>query len=163
MDCRDSLGGAKEIKIIEKANVTTITPTSNVITAVVNASTKRWWSYKPARDTLSAKSAITANVQNGTLYYAQEINLAINKMQTATRVELHKVAQNVVYAAVKDANDKYWLYGWKNGLDVTGGEIGTGAAPGDRNGYSLVLTGAEPEDAIEIDSATWASLETPGS
>ena len=161
-DCRDSVGGVKEIKVIEMANVASFTETANVVTTVTNASTKRWWSYKPAKETVTAKSAITANVQNGTLYYAQEVSLAINKMQTSLRTELGNLAKNILYVAVRDANDKYWIYGYTRGLDVTGGETGTGTAPGDRNGYQLTLTGQEPADAIEISSTAWGTLEIPG-
>lgn len=162
LDCRDSIGGAKSIHFIETANITAITPTAGVITAMTKATGKRFWKYVPARDTAHGKSTQTINVQNGTNYFMQEVSMSINKLQTNTRLELQKLAQNNVYAVVTDANGKHWLYGYQNGLDASAGESGTGAAPGDRNGYTLTFTGSEPEDAIEVDSATFAALETAG-
>lgn len=161
-DCRDSAGGAKEVMIIEFANVADITVAAGIVTAIENASTKRWWKYKPAKETASGKATLNTNVQNGTKFYAQEVVMALNKLQTNTRLELDKLAQNTLLVVVKDQNDKNWLYGYKNGLDATAGESGTGTAMGDRNGYTVTLTGQEPEDAIEVDAATYATLETPG-
>ena len=162
IDCKDNAGGAKEIKIIEFNNVEEITVTAGVVTAVDNVTAKRWWSYKPARDTAFGKSTITSNQQNGTVFFAQEVSLAMNKMQTSLRTEVQALAQNIVLIAVKDANGKYWLYGYRNGMEVSAGESGTGTAMGDRNGYVITFTGAEPELEMEIDEATWETLETPG-
>jgi hypothetical protein len=162
-DCRDVVGGAKEIYFMEHANATTITVAAGVVTAITKATGKRFWKYKPPRETAYGKETITANVQNGSRYYAQEVGIVLNKLQTNTSLEIQKLAQNLLLAVVRDANDVYWLYGYKNGLDATGGEGGTGTAPGDRNGYNLVFTGAEPSMAMALDSATAAALETPGS
>lgn len=161
-DCKDSAGGILELKITEVASVDSFTVTAGVITAVANATGAQWWKYKPAKDTAYGKATPNVNVQNGSKFFQQEVSMAINKMQTNMRLELDKMAQNVVYIAVADQNGKYWLYGKQNGLDVSGGETGTGTARGDRNGYVFTFAGAEPEDAIEIDAATYATLETPG-
>lgn len=161
-DCRDSAGGAKEIMIIEHSNVEALTVAVGVVTAATLATAKRFWKYKPAKETAYGKSTLTTSVQNGTKFFAQEVAMALNKMQTATRLEIDKLAQNTLMVVIKDQNDKYWLYGYKNGLDVTAGDSGTGTAMGDRNGYNITLTGQEPEDALEVDAATYATLETPG-
>lgn len=163
-DCKDNAGGARELKIIEFANVAPedITVTANVVTAITNATAKRWWSYRPARETAAGKATITSNAQNGTVYWAHEVTMALNKMQTTLRTEVMALARNIVLIAVQDQNGKYWLYGRFNGMEVSGGESGTGTAMGDRNGYSITFTGNEPEEAIEIDQDTWDSLETPG-
>lgn len=157
------MGGAKEFKVIEVANVNSITVTAGVVTTVDNATAKRWWSYKVAKDTAYGKATPTINEQNGSKFYAQEVGFALNKMQTNTSLELDKMAQNTIYIALADRNGKYWLYGHEGGMTVTGGESGTGTAAGDRNGYSLVFSGQEPLYPLEIDADTWASLETPGS
>ncbi len=162
LDCRDNAGGAKEFKIIEVENVDAITVVAGVVTAIDNVTAKRWWLYKPARDTLFGKATPTVNVQNGTVFYAQEVSMALNKMQTNLHQELQKVIQNIVYIGLTDANGKHWLYGYVNGMDASGGEVGTGTAMGDRNGYQINFTGQETMLPLEIDDATWATLETPG-
>lgn len=162
MDCRDSLGGALNIHFIERANVTAITQSAGIITGITKATGKRFWRYTPARDTAYGKYTLTSNVQNGTKFYAQEVSMALNKMQTNTLLELDRLAANSLYAVVTDANKKHWLYGLNNGIDATGGEGGSGTAPGDRNGQTIIFAGSEPLPPIEVDDATYATLETPG-
>jgi hypothetical protein len=68
------------------------------------------------------------------------------------------LAKNNLLAVVQDGNDKYWLLGKVNGADLTGGHGATGAAFGDRNGYTLTFTGNEPALAPEVSSSIIAGL-----
>lgn len=162
-DCAGGQGGAKELKFIEFANVTDIEVTAGVVTGITLATGKRFWKYRPARNTAYGKSTFTANVSQGTSFYAQEVGMALNGMDTNTTLELDKLSKNSLLIAVKAADGKKWLYGRDNGMDSASGESGTGTASADRNGYTRVFTSEEPADAIEIDDATYAALETPGS
>ncbi len=101
---------------------------------------------------------ITASVENGTVFYAQELSIVLNKLQANTRNEILLLAKNTLMAVVQDANDKYWLLGRYSGLDVTGGTSATGTAQGDRNGYSLTFTGGEKELSPEVNSGIIAGL-----
>jgi len=47
-------------------------------------------------------------------------------------------------------------------LDITGGSAQSGAALGDRSGYSLTFTGQEPELSPEVASNIASALQTPG-
>jgi hypothetical protein len=73
------------------------------------------------------------------------------------------LAQNTLVAVVKDNNGKYWYLGKQRGLDLTGGSAGTGTADGDRSGYTLTFTGAEPALAPEVNSTVAGQLTTAGS
>jgi hypothetical protein len=66
-------------------------------------------------------------------------------LQVNTRNEILLLAKNNLVALVKDNNDKIWVLGFANGLDITGGGSATGTAFGDRNGYTLTFTGNEKE------------------
>jgi hypothetical protein len=55
-----------------------------------------------------------------------------------------------VYAIVLDNNDRYWLLGAANGLEVSAGTAGTGTAFGDRSGYELTLSGMEPNPMLNV-------------
>lgn len=162
-DCKDSIGGLKTLHVAETSNISAITVASGVITGITKATGKRFFGWKPARDTASATSNINASAENGSTFFEQEVSFSVNKMQTNTRLEIQKLLQNNLYVVTTDHNGKHWLYGYKNGLDAAGGKSGSGGKAGDRNGYDITLKGTEPEDAIEVDSATFAALETPGS
>jgi hypothetical protein len=73
------------------------------------------------------------------------------------------LAQNTLVAVAKDNNGKYWYLGKTRGLDLTAGSAGTGTADGDRSGYTLTFTGAEPQLAPEVNSTVAGQLTTAGS
>lgn len=161
IDCRDSIGGAKEVLFIEFDNVETITEASGVVTAITVASGKQFRRYVVPKETSFFTETPNSNVQNGTLFYQQELTIVINKMQANTRNELLLLGQNRLIAIVLDKNSKYWLLGRDTALDMTGGDGGTGTATGDRNGYTRVFTGMEPQLAPEVQSGIIAALLSP--
>lgn len=161
LDCRDSLGGLKEVYIIEVGNLGTVTEASGVVTAIGKTTGKRFWKYSLIRETSNADEVITNNEQNGTLYYAQTVSIICNKKQASVRNEIMLLGKNNVAIVGVDNNGKGWLYGRENGL-VLGGNTGTGTAWGDRNGSTLTFAGNEKQLAPEVDAATIATLEAAG-
>jgi len=51
---------------------------------------------------------------------------------------------------VEDNNGKFYYAGLKNGMEVTGGTIVSGAAMGDLSGFTLTIVGEEPVPANVI-------------
>jgi hypothetical protein len=82
-------------------------------------------------------------------------------MQASIRNEVKLLAQALTVMVVQDRNDKYWYYGETNGMDLNTGKIATGKVLGDKNGYDLTFTGAEPSPAQEVQSAVIVTLTTP--
>lgn len=162
LDCKDSVGGVAVFWVIEKSSIKTLTATAGVVTALTFQTGKHFFKYELPKETASYKDDLQANVANGTTFYQPEVQIALNKMQTATRNELMLLIKNLVVVIIKDANGKLWMVGKDRGLDATGGGAMAGTASGDRNGYTITLTGKEPELAIEVSSTLEASLETPG-
>ena len=152
LDCKDGVGGLKYVFIIEKDNAT-LTYSTGTISAVVNATSKKWWKYELVKETASFKETMNDNVQNGTTFYTQELEIVLNKLQTATRNELLLLGKAHLWIIAVDFNGKNWLLGYQNGVDRSGGSSETGKAYGDRNGYTISFKGMEPELAIEVTSA----------
>lgn len=161
IDCRDNVGGLKEVLFIEFDNVTTMTQASGVITAITLASTKQFRRYVMAKETAFFTETLNTNVQNGTIFYQQELTIVLNKMQANTRNELLVLAQVRTIAIALDLNGKYWLLGLEQAMDATGGEGGSGTAHGDRNGYTRVFTGMERAMASEVQASIIAALLVP--
>lgn len=158
LDCRDSIGGIVEIYFIESGNVSSITEASGVVTAITKASGKVFRKYEQDQDTAFFVENLNSNVQNGSLFYQQELTIVCNKMQTATRNELLLLNKNRLIAVAKDANGAYWLLGKTRFLHATAGNSGTGTASGDRNGYTFTYTALEPSLAPSVDSTIIAGL-----
>jgi hypothetical protein len=158
LDCRESLGGIKAVWLIAHANVSSVTEASGIVSAITKAAGKVFYKYELVKNTGALTETITASVENGTVFYAQELSIVLNKLQANTRNEILLLAKNTLMAVVQDANDKYGLLGRYSGLDVTGGTSATGTAQGDRNGYSLTFTGGEKELSPEVNSGIIAGL-----
>ena len=158
LDCKDSLGGIKAMWVINHANVTAVTEASGIVSAITKAASKVFYKYELVKNTGSLTETITTSVENGTVFYAQELSIVLNKLQANTRKEILLLAQSTLMVVVQDANDKYWLLGRFTGLDVTGGTSATGTAQGDRNGYTLTFTGGEKQLAPEVNSGIIAGL-----
>jgi hypothetical protein len=158
--CAEGRGGTRTMYFMALADLDGVTLTSGVVTAVDNATGKRFYKYKFPRETSMAKSTPTNSPANGSLFYTHELSFVLNKMQAASSTELGKLDKNCIVAVVVDENGKAWMLGRQNGLDLSGGESGTGTALGDRNGYARTFTGNEPEDIIEVNVSVLASLET---
>ncbi len=158
LGCRDSVGGIKTLHIIEIDNVSGVTSAAGVISAIAKANNRRFYKYNLEQNTGEAMETFTDSRDNGTSFYAQEINFILNKLQATTRNEILLLAQNRLYMVVEDRNGKYWLYGYTNGLMRDGGKAGTGKASGDRNGYELKFTSEETSMAMEVNSGIIAGL-----
>ena len=160
LDCKDSLGGMTEVLFIAKADVTATTEASGVITAITKAAGKRFYKYELVKETANFVENINASVENGTVFYQQELTIVLNKLQANTRNEILLLAQSLLVAIAKDNNGNYWYLGKNNGLDITAGNSGTGTAIGDRSGYTLTFTGKEAALSPEVSSSIIAALLT---
>lgn len=161
LDCKDSAGGVKNVWIANFSNVSGVTAADGVISAINKANNGRFWKYEQYRGTAEAFEDITGSPENGTVFYAQTVNLAMRKMQASIRNEIKLLAAALTVMVVQDKNDKYWYYGESHGMDLNTGKISTGKALGDKNGYDLTFTGEEPSPAQEVNSSVIATLTTP--
>lgn len=145
LDCRDSVGGIKEVYFAAHEDVATWTGSNGAYTALTMDAGKYFWHYQLVRESSNFAETVTSNVQNGTLFFAQSLEIILNKLQVNTRNEILLLAKNRLVAIVTDNNGLKWILGKDNGLDLTGGGPNSGTAFGDRNGYVLTFTGSEKE------------------
>lgn len=158
LDCRDSLGGITEVYFIEKGNVSSTTEASGVITVITKGAGKVFRKYELVPGTSSLTENINANVQNGTVFYAAELSIILNKLQANTRNEILLLAQNTLVAVVGDNNGNYWYLGKVHGLNMSGGNGATGTAQGDRSGYTLTFSASESALAPAVASGVISGL-----
>lgn len=138
-DCASNMGGILEVYIANKADVSALTKTQEKITAITMASSAKFKKYQFNPETGSMTSTYQVNQQNGSVYVQTDLALVFNRMETAKRVEIIAMAQAEMCAIVKDANGLYWLLGEEEPIVISAGDGATGAARGDRNGYSITL------------------------
>lgn len=160
-DCIDSAGGIKELYITEFENVpqTAITVTSGTVTAMTQTSGKKFWVYKLENEVSELTEGETLSVENGSVFYEQTLSFSLHKMEAKKRNNLRLLAKNRLMVIVLDSNGKYWVVGRTRGAHKVGtNEAKTGLAMGDMNGYTISITGKEPDSMEEVDSTLISAL-----
>jgi hypothetical protein len=155
--CKDLHGGAKSLRITELANVSSITETAGVITAITMVATKKFYNFIFKKEVINFKETENVDEENDTAEYVIEVTAKKNALTTTTRNTLLLLAQNTLCIIAEDNNGKYWLLGEKYGLTKSGSrESGTKFA--DFNGSMLTFKGKEIAPFKEVDSSIIAAL-----
>lgn len=163
LDCRDSNGGIEYIYIANADGEVTFTTAgatgcANQIDDISLDGTPLtagdFFKWQVPKQTSSYTETVNSSTENGSLFFQQDVALVFNKLQCSTRNELLLAAQNQkMLVIVKDANGSFWTAGLTRGCDMTAGSYGTGTAFGDRSGYTITLTGLEPDPMFGVDPA----------
>ena len=153
LDCKDSIGGITSVYFAPWEDLATVTVAAGVVTTLTMDATKRFYLYELVKESSNFAEAINTNVQNGTVFFAQTLEVMLNKLQVNTRNEILLLAKNRLAVIVVDNNGDKWFLGVNFGLDITGGGSASGTALGDRSGYTLTFTGNEKELAPKVTAA----------
>jgi hypothetical protein len=154
LDCKDGVGGVKQIVLVDKNNVTSFSLDANeIVTAIYGAVSGDLFTYELPTQTASFEETINFNRDNGTVFYTQTVNVMLHKLSSAKRLELQTVAKARVIVFVLDANDNWWAVGYENGADLSTSTSATGTALGDMNGYTLAFTHEAPKRAYKLSGA----------
>lgn len=162
LDCKDAVGGIANIYITEHANVTAVGQNaSGFVTSITKSGGTKFFKYAlEPRGQNNATNNIQANPQNGTVAYEQNVAVNFVKLKYETQIKLALIIKNRTMVIVEDKNGKYFLFGLNNGMEVNGGNAGTGTNMNDFAGYNLTLYGMEKEMANEVDSSIIAALQS---
>ena len=158
LDCKDGIGGIKQIILVDKTEVTSFTlDGSEIVTAINGPAGGDLYTYELPTQTGSFEETINFNRDAGTIFYTQTVNVMLNKLSAAKRLELQSVAQARVIVFVNDTNDNWWAVGYEYGADLSTGTAATGTVLGDMNGYTLAFTHEAAKRAYKL-SGTPASV-----
>ena len=160
LDCKDGIGGIKQIVLVDKANVTSFSFDANEVVTLINGpAAGDLFTYELPTQTGSFEETINFNRDNGTVFYTQTVNIMLQKLSSAKRLELQNVATARVIVFVQDTNLNWWAIGYENGADLSTGTAGTGTALGDMNGYTLAFTHEAAKRAYLLDGAPSSILD----
>ena len=160
LDCKDSIGGIKQIVLVDKTEVTSFTLDANeIVTLIVGPSAGDLYTYELPTQTGSFEETINFNRDAGTIFYTQTVNVMLNKLTSAKRLELQNVATARVIVFVNDTNDNWWAVGYEYGADLSTGTAGTGTVLGDMNGYTLAFTHEAAKRAYKLSGAPSTILD----
>lgn len=160
LDCKDTVGGIKNLYITELANVSTVTENaSGFVTGITMVATKKFYKYElEPQGANNFVENIQADPANGTVSYEQVITANFVKLKYETQYKLSLIIKNRTAILVETKDGKYFFFGRRNGMEVLGGSANSGQAMNDFNGYSPVFTGIEKDLANEVDASIIAAL-----
>jgi len=156
LGCLEGIGGVKEILV---ANYTLpggadfmSGVTYDAVTGEVNAlPTATIYRYVPFRNSGSYIETVTKSLENGTLYFSQEVAWTFGKLNQDMRNEFLNVAKAKMIVFVRTNDDQILLVGATEGSQLTAGTVQSGAAKGDLMGYQVTTTAENLTPAVHLE------------
>ena len=148
LGCRDNSGGIRKVYILGDtgADVTDVTFGGTLQEIDGMTGTGNFYEFNLVKQTSSFTETINASMENGTVFYQQDVVLVFHKLEQEKRNQVKLLAQNpALKIVVEDNNGKQFYIGEQNGATLT--------AFGDANSYNITLTGMEPAPSNEIDGS----------
>ena len=160
LDCKDGIGGIKQIVLVDKTEVTSFTlDAEEIVTAINGPASGDLYTYELPTQTGSFEETINFNRDNGTVFYTQTVNVMLQKLSSAKRLELQSVATARVIVFVEDTNGNWWAVGYEYGADLSTGTAATGTVLGDMNGYTLAFTHEAAKRAYKLSGSPVSILD----
>lgn len=154
LDCSQNVGGVKAIWLANFEDVSAVTVSNDEISTITMASSAKFKKYAFRAETAYANSDLQIDPQAGTSYWQTDIYMQFSKMETAKRIEIKALSLAGVAVIVEDCNGERWFYGKDRPVFPSAGNIATGTAMGDRNGFSINLQAKDNEPAMALASGT---------
>jgi hypothetical protein len=150
LPCKAGYGGIKAAYFFDLDALGALTYTDGVITAI--AGTPTVYEYD-VQNTSSLETAINSSRETGTTFYEQTLSLTLTYLDAPTQEQIKLIAWGRPSVAVEDYYGNMFIAGLENGMEMTGGTIGTGTQPGDLSGFTMTLVGQEVDPATFITPA----------
>jgi hypothetical protein len=149
LDCNRISGGIKYIYFAVYDQVTSIPTASGAITDLEMGS-NMLYRYTMPLGVASLTDTITGSRENGTIFYTPTVNIILNRLtkEDQNEVKLLGATKTIIFAQLNQTvtatgHDVIVCLGSVNGMELNAGTMDSGAAFGDRNGYTLTFDGLE--------------------
>lgn len=158
LDCNRISGGVKNIyfgvydKFVSPITTTGIVQASGEITDIemVAGTGSGLFRYTTPLGVASISESITGSRENGSVFMTPTVNLVLNRLTKEDQNEIKLLSQTKVVifaelnATLANGHNVIVGLGVTNGMELNAGTMDSGAAFGDRNGYTLTFDGLEP-------------------
>jgi hypothetical protein len=152
LDCNRISGGVKYIyfSVYDDAITYAYDGTNPLEIDTIDFNNTNIYRYTMPLGVSSVTDTIVGSRENGTYYQTPSVNIILNKLTKEDQNQIKLLAQSRVriFAQLNEqltgGNDVIIALGMSNGLELNAGTMDSGAAFGDRNGYTLTFDGMEP-------------------
>tara|TARA_R100000664_G_scaffold1038_2_gene2773 strand:+ start:1488 stop:2054 length:567 start_codon:yes stop_codon:yes gene_type:complete len=149
LDCNRISGGIKFIYFAVYDQVTSI-PTANGEITDLEMGANSLYRYTMPLGVASLTDTITGSRENGTIFYTPTVNIILNRLTKEDQNQIKLLGQTkvIIFAQLNQTvtatgHDVIVCLGSVNGMELNAGTMDSGAAFGDRNGYTLTFDGLE--------------------
>jgi hypothetical protein len=175
LNCNRISGGIRAVYFAVLDQITSITYDStaapNQVREIddIDMGSNSLYRYLLPIGTSSLTDTIVGSRENGTVYYTPTINIVYNRLSRADQAEISLLAatKTVVFAELNqqlaNGHNVIVAMGMVNGMELNAGTMDSGAAWGDRNGYTLTLDGMETEPFAMVTDYTNAPFDNTDS
>ena len=155
LDCNRISGGIKNIYFGVYDQFTAPITTTGIVQASgeisdIEMGSNVLYRYTTPLGVASITETITGSTENGTIFYVPTVNVVLNKLTKEDQNQIKLLGQTKVVifaelnATLANGHNVIVGLGVTNGMNLNAGTIDSGAAFGDRNGYTLTFDGMEP-------------------
>ena len=156
LDCNRISGGVKFMyfgvydQFTSPIDGTGIAVTAGEVTDI-EMSSNILYRYAMPLGVASVTDTIVGSRENGTIYYTPTAQVLFNRLtkEDQNQIKLLGATKVVIFAQLNQqlasGNDVIICLGRVNGMELNAGTMDTGAAWGDKNGYTLTFDGMETE------------------
>jgi len=172
LDCNRISGGIKAVYFAVFDQVGTITydttAAPNQVREIedIDMGSNSVYRYILPLGTSSLTDTIVGSRENGTIYYTPTINIIYNKLSRADQAEIKLLGatKTIIFAELNqtlasNGHNVIVALGDINGMELNAGTMDSGAAWGDRNGYTLTFDGIETQPFAMLKDYTTAPFD----
>ena len=157
LDCNRVSGGVKYIyfgvydQFTAPIDGTGILVVNSEITDIEMGVGTGLYRYTVPRGSTTINETITGSTENGTLFYTPTVSMILNRLTKEDQNEIKLLGQTQAVcfaqlnATLANGHDVIVGMGVTNAMSLNAGTADSGAAFGDRNGYTLTFDGLESD------------------
>ena len=153
LPCNDQVGGIVNVYFFNfnAPGIDDISVSSDFLVTSFDTSTAYQWEVKGAN---LLDNTINSSQANGTNFVESVLTLQLINIDPTDEAEIMKMAVSRPRIVVQDRNGVARLMGYREGCNLTAGNITTGTAEGDFVGANLTFTAREKRFPLRLSGAT---------
>ena len=152
LDCNRIAGGVKKIffSVYDEDVSYTYDGSNPLEIDAIDWNSTTIYEYVMPLGVASVTDTITGSRENGTIFYTPTVNIILNRLTKEDQNEIKLLGKSKVRIfaqlnqQLSNGHDVFIALGMANGMELNTGTMDSGAAFGDRNGYTLTFDGLEP-------------------
>tara|TARA_R100001463_G_scaffold98350_1_gene152854 strand:+ start:197 stop:772 length:576 start_codon:yes stop_codon:yes gene_type:complete len=170
VDCNRISGGVKYIYfwVLDEAATYAYDAVDKSQIDTINFNNANIYRYTMPIGVSSLTDTIVGSRDNGTVYYTPTVQVLFNKLTVQDQEEIKLLAATKTRMFVQtnqqytNDHDMILACGMVNGMELNAGTIDTGAAWGDKNGYTLTFDGMEQVPTAVLEDYTTTPFDNAG-